>query len=117
MASKLIHDLEKLKGTSSGSISEEGKKRKRKRTPSVNFPSLIDTVVVSVGDKACYVNKRQKRVVKEGCIMREGIHCNCCQKIYTVSTFEVHAGANNHRPAANILLADGRSLRDLQVKL
>ncbi|KAL5993642.1 hypothetical protein ACLOJK_040894 [Asimina triloba] len=103
--------------SSSGSISEAAKKRRRKRTPSVNFPSLIDTGVVYVVDKACYANKRQKRVVKEGCIMREGIHCNCCQKICGVSTFEVHAGANKHRPAANILLADGRSLWDLQVKL
>ncbi|KAL5979809.1 hypothetical protein ACLOJK_038920 [Asimina triloba] len=40
-------------------------------TPSVKFPFLIGTGVVSVRDKVCYVNKRHKYVVKEGCSMRE----------------------------------------------
>ena len=71
--------------------------------------SLIENNVVSVGARVHYRGKSCS-----GEIFPEGIMCHCCSKIVNLTTFEAHANSTNHRPAANILLDDGRSLHDLQ---
>ncbi|MED6155939.1 hypothetical protein PIB30_010287 [Stylosanthes scabra] len=51
---------------------------------------LIDSGTVQLSQKVLY--RRRKRVMQEGWVTRDGIHCGCCSKILTVSKFELHAG-------------------------
>uniref|UniRef100_A0A1D1Z861 Chromodomain-helicase-DNA-binding protein 4 n=1 Tax=Anthurium amnicola TaxID=1678845 RepID=A0A1D1Z861_9ARAE len=78
---------------------------------------LIDNNVVLPRQKVCYKRKRDGYVMKEGRITRNGIKCKCCEKVFTLSNFETHAGSSNHRPAANIFLQDGRSLLQCQMQM
>ncbi|KAM7501758.1 hypothetical protein LguiB_000662 [Lonicera macranthoides] len=77
---------------------------------------LIDNNEVSAGAEVHY-RGRDGRPMAEGYITRDGIECHCCQKVFNLSNFELHAGSTNHRPAANIFLKDGRSLKDCQLLL
>ncbi|XVF46770.1 hypothetical protein PTKIN_Ptkin03bG0055200 [Pterospermum kingtungense] len=74
---------------------------------------LIDNNVILPRSKVHYWRK-EKKLKAEGRITRDGIRCNCCEKVYTLGGFVAHAGSTNHRPAANIFLEDGRSLLDCQ---
>ncbi|KAJ8437944.1 hypothetical protein Cgig2_031460 [Carnegiea gigantea] len=78
---------------------------------------LIDNGVVLPRDKVQYRCKRSVKPMAEGRITREGIKCSCCQKVFTLSGFEAHAGSSCHRPAANIFLEDGRSLVECQMQM
>ncbi|XP_021909833.1 uncharacterized protein LOC110823704 [Carica papaya] len=64
--------------------------------------------------KVHYRRKTDQHSRAEGRITRDGIKCSCCGKVYSLSSFEVHAGSTCHRPSANIFLLDGRSLLDCQ---
>ncbi|XWS14801.1 hypothetical protein CRYUN_Cryun35bG0039500 [Craigia yunnanensis] len=66
-------------------------------------------------EKVYYRNKAEKPLAK-GRITRDGIQCDCCLGVFTLTAFEAHAGSKNHRPAANIMLDDGsgKSLFDCQ---
>ncbi|XVF36422.1 hypothetical protein REPUB_Repub19eG0057200 [Reevesia pubescens] len=76
---------------------------------------LIDNNAVSILAKVYYRNKAGNPLLK-GRITRNGIHCDCCFRVFTLTAFEAHAGSGNHRPSANIMLDDGsgRSLSDCQ---
>ncbi|XP_062017155.1 uncharacterized protein LOC133733544 [Rosa rugosa] len=85
---------------------------------------LIDNNVVLPREKVHYCSRKGGPSMAEGKISREGIKCSCCQKVFTLSCFESHAGFNethagcsNHRPASNIFLDDGRSLLDCQMQI
>ncbi|XP_028123488.1 uncharacterized protein LOC114320619 isoform X1 [Camellia sinensis] len=78
---------------------------------------LIDNNVVLPRAKVRYISRKDHPPIAEGRITRDGIKCSCCQKVFTLSKFEAHAGSKNHRPAANIFLEDGRSLLDCQRQL
>ncbi|XAR58903.1 Histone acetyltransferase [Bertholletia excelsa] len=78
---------------------------------------LIDNNVVLPRAKVRYLSRKDHSPMLEGRITRDGIKCNCCQKVLTLTKFEAHAGSSNHRPAANIFLDDGRSLLDCQSQL
>lgn len=53
----------------------------------------------------------------KGQIGRDGIKCDCCSKVFTLSGFEAHAGSQKHRPTANIILNEGsKSLLECQKK-
>ncbi|KAL6012969.1 hypothetical protein ACLOJK_003459 [Asimina triloba] len=84
-----------------------------KRISSTILSYLIDNCMISIGDKAYYNNEKENIPTKEGSIRREGILCSCCGNVYSISKFEVHAGSN-YRPAANIVLENGKSLLELQ---
>ncbi|XP_010475230.1 PREDICTED: increased DNA methylation 1-like [Camelina sativa] len=71
---------------------------------------LIDTGVVQLRQKVQYMRRRGAKVMLEGWITREGIHCVCCSKILTVSSFEIHAGSKLCQPFQNIYLESGTSL-------
>ncbi|XP_027090268.1 uncharacterized protein LOC113780994 [Coffea eugenioides] len=87
------------------------------QTPRTTLSWLIDNNVVLPRAKVHYRGKKDGRVMKEGKITREGIKCTCCQKVFTLSKFEAHAGSNYHRPSANIFLEDGRSIFQCLLKL
>lgn len=78
---------------------------------------LIDKDVVLPREKVYYVSRKNRNIMAEGRITRDGIKCNCCNKVFTLSGFEVHAGSTYHRPAANIYLENGQSLIDCQRKI
>ncbi|PON72950.1 Acyl-CoA N-acyltransferase [Parasponia andersonii] len=130
-AGKVVKDLKKLGGghscpddrkrkrhvtttaTTTGS-KNVGNKRVRKvvpnrRNPRTILSSLIENCVVSAGARVHYRGKSCS-----GAILPEGIKCHCCSRVFFLTAFEAHAGSTNHRPAANILLDDGRSLLDCQ---
>ncbi|KAK1419259.1 hypothetical protein QVD17_28423 [Tagetes erecta] len=71
---------------------------------------LIDSGTVQMSEKVQYMNRKKTRVMQEGWITKEGIHCGCCSKILTVSKFELHAGSKLRQPFLNICVQSGKSL-------
>ncbi|XXG64774.1 hypothetical protein AAC387_Pa05g2635 [Persea americana] len=90
---------------------------KRPNQRNTFLSALIDSGVVLLGEEVSYVDKRASHAMKKGQITCEGIKCNCCRFVYSLSNFGRHAGSSNQRPAAIIFLQDGRSLFDCQLQL
>ncbi|XP_019178442.1 PREDICTED: uncharacterized protein LOC109173642 isoform X2 [Ipomoea nil] len=87
------------------------------QTPRTILSWLIDNNVVLPETIVRYCGRKDDPPLKEGKITRDGIKCNCCQNVYSLSNFEIHAGSTNHRPSANIFLEDGRSLLQCQLEM
>ncbi|XP_060175685.1 uncharacterized protein LOC132606277 isoform X1 [Lycium barbarum] len=118
--------LKKGDGIGSNSLAcvMRSSKRARKAAPSSSNQTprtvlswLIDNNVVLPRAKVQYCGKKYGNPIAEGRITREGIKCNCCQKIFGLRNFEAHAGSSCHRPSANIFLEDGRSLLECQMQM
>lgn len=84
---------------------------------------LIDNKVVVSRARVKYIAKGSCPI-KQGEVSREGIICDCCKKVFSLSDFESHAGCSethggcsSHRPAANIILENGKSLLECQIQL
>lgn len=71
---------------------------------------MIDLGILSLDEKVQYMNQRKTRVKLEGRLTRDGIHCNCCDDVITISKFEMHAGSGLGQPLENIYVNTGSSL-------
>ncbi|KAJ8543599.1 hypothetical protein K7X08_006122 [Anisodus acutangulus] len=120
------HSLKKGDGIGSHSSTcvMRSSKRARKvapsssnQTPRTVLSWLIDNNVVLPRAKVQYCGKKYGNPMAEGRITREGIKCNCCQKVFGLRNFETHAGSSCHKPSANIFLEDGRSLLECQMQM
>ncbi|KDP45793.1 hypothetical protein JCGZ_17400 [Jatropha curcas] len=78
---------------------------------------LIDNNVVLPRARVHYCSIKGRRPIAEGRITRDGIKCNCCGKVYTLSNFELHVTGKYSRPTSSIFLEDGRSLLDCQMQI
>ncbi|CAN6295465.1 unnamed protein product [Urochloa humidicola] len=77
---------------------------------------LIEKNVLLPRDKVTYKQIIDGPVIKEGSIGRNGIKCMCCNEIFTLENFEVHAGSSTPLPSAHMFLKDGRSLSQCLVE-
>ncbi|XP_028762172.1 uncharacterized protein LOC114720667 isoform X2 [Neltuma alba] len=71
---------------------------------------MIDLGTVLQNEKVHYVNDRIKGGKLEGRITRDGIHCDCCNEVVTMSEFEAHAVSSFADPLKNIHIERGISL-------
>ncbi|XAR60744.1 Histone acetyltransferase [Bertholletia excelsa] len=120
----LITLRDDLDGQFSTRVMRSTKRARQGAIPSSSYQNprtvlswLIDNNVVLPRERVCYLSRKDQRIMAEGRITRDGIKCNCCKQVFTLSKFEGHAGSTYHRPAANIFLEDGRSLLDCQSQL
>ncbi|KZV25751.1 hypothetical protein F511_04812 [Dorcoceras hygrometricum] len=113
------HSLERGdKGVDSASICRSSKRVKElaasspHQTARTLLSRLIANNMVLLRAKVQYRGGKDGPPMAEGRITRDGIKCNCCRKIFTISTFEEHAGSTKRRPYANIFLENGLSLME-----
>jgi hypothetical protein len=76
---------------------------------------LVKKKIVVPGDKVTY-KQNDGPGIKEGSICIDGIECMCCNEIFTVENFEVHAGSSTPLPSAHMFLKDGMSLSQCLVE-
>ncbi|GJX65792.1 zinc finger, RING/FYVE/PHD-type, acyl-CoA N-acyltransferase, Jas TPL-binding domain protein [Tanacetum coccineum] len=79
--------------------------------------SLIENNIVERGSTVSYLCRKDGRVMKKGRVYEDGIKCDCCDHMFLLTKFELHAGSTNHRPAANLFFDDKRSILDCQTQL
>ncbi|ONL96947.1 Acyl-CoA N-acyltransferase with RING/FYVE/PHD-type zinc finger domain [Zea mays] len=70
---------------------------------------LVEKNIVVPRDKVTY-KRSDGPGIKEGSISRDGIKCMCCNELFTVENFEVHAGSSTPLPSAHMFLKDGRTI-------
>ena len=56
------------------------------------------------------MSQRRKCAILEGQIAEDGIHCDCCNDIITISKFEAHAGSQLSDPLRIIYMEGQTSL-------
>lgn len=77
---------------------------------------MIDLGVMPENAAVKYMNRRRTKALLKGQIMRDGIHCTCCSKMFTVAEFEIHAGSKQSNPYQNIIVEEaGTSLSQCQI--
>lgn len=69
---------------------------------------LLDAGVISSNDIIQYQNPKDDSVVKYGRITGDGIICNCCSELLTISEFKSHSGFKFSRPCLNLFLDSGK---------
>ncbi|XP_050943916.1 increased DNA methylation 1 isoform X1 [Cucumis melo] len=69
---------------------------------------LLDAGVISSNDIIQYQSPKDGSVVKYGRITGDGIICNCCGDLLSISKFKSHAGFKFNRACLNLFLDSGR---------
>ncbi|KAJ4753922.1 PHD finger transcription factor [Rhynchospora pubera] len=109
-AANLIKVREKLANSKGNSNSYHETESNSPRPPCAKtlLSLLIDKNLVMPRTKVSY---QHQHFHKDGVITCNSIRCICCNKIFSATSFELHArGATAGKPLKNIYLRDGRSL-------
>ncbi|KAL4340664.1 hypothetical protein GQ457_08G006750 [Hibiscus cannabinus] len=69
---------------------------------------LILAGVISLNDVIQYRNPKDDVIIKDGFISWDGITCNCCNNVLSVSEFKIHAGFMFNRPCLNLYMESGK---------
>ncbi|KAK8545644.1 hypothetical protein V6N12_026474 [Hibiscus sabdariffa] len=69
---------------------------------------LILAGVISLNDVIQYRNPKDDVIIKDGIISWDGITCNCCNNVLSVSEFKIHAGFMFNRPCLNLYMESGK---------
>nr|GEZ52808.1 increased DNA methylation 1-like [Tanacetum cinerariifolium] len=78
---------------------------------------LIEYNIVERGSTVSYLSRKGGRVMKKGRVYEDGIKCDCCDHMFLLTKFELHAGSTKHRAAAYLFFDDKRSILDCQTQL
>lgn len=70
---------------------------------------LIEMNVLSLKDVIQCRHPRNDAVLKDGWVTEEGILCQCCTQIFSLSEFKAHAGLKQQRPSLNLFVQSGKS--------
>ncbi|XP_074295012.1 increased DNA methylation 1-like [Silene latifolia] len=88
------------------------------KNPRTVLSWLIENNAVVPRSKLYYLKGNSDVPLNEGRISSDGIKCNCCQKLFSLTGFQAHVTGNNIcRPAENLFLGNGKSLVSCQVEL
>ncbi|XP_074302639.1 increased DNA methylation 1-like isoform X2 [Silene latifolia] len=88
------------------------------KNPRTVLSWLIENNAVVPRSKLYYLKGNSDVPLNEGRISSDGIKCNCCQKLFSLSGFQAHVTGNNiSRLAENLFLGNGKSLVSCQVEL
>ncbi|OWM88603.1 hypothetical protein CDL15_Pgr002370 [Punica granatum] len=68
---------------------------------------LINSGVISPKDVIQYRDPKNKTVVKDGRVTMDGIICNCCNEVLSLSQFKIHAGFKLNRPCLSLFMESG----------
>ncbi|EFH44731.1 PHD finger family protein [Arabidopsis lyrata subsp. lyrata] len=71
---------------------------------------MIDSTIVPLNGKVQCMDCKKTDMLLEGIITKEGIRCNCCDEVFSVLDFEVHAGGKRNQPFKSLYLEGGNSL-------
>ncbi|KAL1198007.1 Increased DNA methylation 1 [Cardamine amara subsp. amara] len=71
---------------------------------------MIDAAIVPLNGKVLCMDCNKTQVLLEGIITKEGVRCNCCDEVFSVLDFEVHAGGKRNQPFKSLYLEGGNSL-------
>ncbi|KAD6794498.1 hypothetical protein E3N88_05394 [Mikania micrantha] len=77
---------------------------------------LIDFGIIKLNEVIQYRNPRDDLVVKDGLVTRDGILCQCCENILSVSEFKNHAGFSLKSPCLNLFMESGKSFTLCQLE-
>lgn len=69
---------------------------------------LIIAGVISLNDVIQYRNPKDDMVIKDGLVTTDGIICRCCNQVFSVSKFKIHAGFKPNRPCLNLVMESGK---------
>jgi len=69
---------------------------------------LISAGAVFMDEPVQYRDPKDDSVVKDGQITSHGILCKCCNAIFSVSGFKIHAGFKQRCPCSNLFMGSGR---------
>ncbi|KAL1075131.1 hypothetical protein V6Z11_D11G338100 [Gossypium hirsutum] len=69
---------------------------------------LILAGVISLNDVIQYRDPEDDSIVKDGIVSWDGIVCNCCNRVLSVSEFKTHAGFKFNRPCMNLFMESGK---------
>ncbi|KAI3809601.1 hypothetical protein L1987_19196 [Smallanthus sonchifolius] len=77
---------------------------------------LIDLGVIRVNEVIQYRNPQDDSVVKHGVVTRNGILCQCCKKVLSVTEFKNHAGFSMKCSCLNLYMESGKSFTLCQLE-
>ncbi|KAD3066783.1 hypothetical protein E3N88_34663 [Mikania micrantha] len=77
---------------------------------------LIDLEVIRVNEVIQYRHPQDESVVKHGVVTRDGILCQCCKKVLSVSKFKNHSGFGMKWSCLNLFMESGKSFTLCQLE-